>query len=281
MGRYAQMVVGPAGSGKSTYCTQMHTHCASVGRSLHVVNLDPAADAFGYPVAADIRDLVSLKEVMEETGLGPNGGLLYCMELLEDSLDDWLCDALEGYGDDDYMLFDCPGQIELYSHVTVFKSFADQLKMWGWNVAVVYMLDSQFITDNSKFIAGATQALSAMVLLELPHVSVLTKVDLLEDKSELDKFLFPDPRLLADELNAEMPPQFRRLNEGMAGLVDEFSLVSFVPLDISDEDSLEYVLSQVDHAIQFGEDAEVRASGVNEDVEDDGDDDGDDGGLWG
>lgn len=28
----------------------------------------------------DIRELISLEDVMEELGLGPNGGLLYCME---------------------------------------------------------------------------------------------------------------------------------------------------------------------------------------------------------
>lgn len=32
-----------------------------------------------FPLA-DIRELVSLDDVMEELGLGPNGGLLYCME---------------------------------------------------------------------------------------------------------------------------------------------------------------------------------------------------------
>ena len=30
--------------------------------------------------AADIRELISLDDVMEELGLGPNGGLMYCME---------------------------------------------------------------------------------------------------------------------------------------------------------------------------------------------------------
>ena len=31
-------------------------------------------------VAFDIRDLISLDDVMEEMDLGPNGALLYCME---------------------------------------------------------------------------------------------------------------------------------------------------------------------------------------------------------
>lgn len=80
--RFAQLVIGPAGSGKTTYCAQLHAHCASVGRSVHVVNLDPAADAFGYPVSADVRELVCLEDAMSELGLGPNGALLYCLEFL-------------------------------------------------------------------------------------------------------------------------------------------------------------------------------------------------------
>jgi ABC-type branched-subunit amino acid transport system ATPase component len=38
--KYAQLVVGPAGSGKSTFCETVKQFCdASGGRPLHVVNL--------------------------------------------------------------------------------------------------------------------------------------------------------------------------------------------------------------------------------------------------
>lgn len=46
----------------------------------------------------------------------------------------------------------------------------------------VYCLDSQFIAEMPKFVAGCLSALSAMVQLELPHVNVLTKVDLCKNK---------------------------------------------------------------------------------------------------
>lgn len=46
------------------------------------MNLDPAADSesFEYEPSIDIRDLISLEDVMGELGYGPNGGLLYCFE---------------------------------------------------------------------------------------------------------------------------------------------------------------------------------------------------------
>ena len=37
---------------------------------------DPAAEEFQYPVSFDIRDLVTLEDVIEECALGPNGYVL-------------------------------------------------------------------------------------------------------------------------------------------------------------------------------------------------------------
>ena len=84
----AQLVIGPAGSGKvsrileppmtstswhfptqSTFCSNIYQHLSNYGRTVHVINLDPAADDFKYPVSGDVRDLISLSEVMEEMDL--------------------------------------------------------------------------------------------------------------------------------------------------------------------------------------------------------------------
>lgn len=46
-----------------------------------VYSNDPFTDASDLCfMLTDIRELISLEDVMEELGLGPNGGLLYCME---------------------------------------------------------------------------------------------------------------------------------------------------------------------------------------------------------
>ena len=46
---------------------------------------------------------------MEEFDLGPNGGLVYCMEYLLANFS-WLEDKLRQLGSQ-YVLFDCPGQV--------------------------------------------------------------------------------------------------------------------------------------------------------------------------
>jgi hypothetical protein len=37
---------------QSTYCSTVVEYCQSVKRSIHVINLDPAAEHFSYPVEA-------------------------------------------------------------------------------------------------------------------------------------------------------------------------------------------------------------------------------------
>eukprot|EP00286_Rhodomonas_abbreviata_P011715 CAMPEP_0181319770 /NCGR_PEP_ID=MMETSP1101-20121128/17755_1 /TAXON_ID=46948 /ORGANISM="Rhodomonas abbreviata, Strain Caron Lab Isolate" /LENGTH=262 /DNA_ID=CAMNT_0023427405 /DNA_START=121 /DNA_END=909 /DNA_ORIENTATION=+ len=247
--------MGPAGCGKSTYCHTLYEHGLATKRKFHIINLDPAAEHFKYPVSIDVRDLITLDDVMEEMDYGPNGGLVYAFEYLNENLE-WLNDQL-GEGDDDYYIIDCPGQIELYSHVPVMKSIVQALQRWGFMVCGVYVLDSQFIADAGKFMSGCLACLAAMVQLEIPHVNVLTKMDLVRKKKAfMERFYQPDTEELINDLNADSSPSLLRLNQAMGSLLEDFSLVGFLPLNIYDPDSITLVLSHIDNAIQYGEDIE-------------------------
>lgn len=71
---FGQVVVGPPGSGKTTYCHGMQQFMQAAGRKVAIVNLDPANDMLPYQPAVDVADLVCLEKVMVELKLGPNGG---------------------------------------------------------------------------------------------------------------------------------------------------------------------------------------------------------------
>eukprot|EP01132_Coremiostelium_polycephalum_P001404 gene1404-1773_t len=274
MGKHAQLVMGPAGSGKSTYCDTMRKYCEEIKRVVHVVNLDPAAEVFNYPVS-----IVTVDEVMDELAYGPNGGLVYAMEYLVENMD-WLTDELGDY-EDDYIIIDCPGQIELYSHIPVMRVLVDTLQQLGYRVCAVFLVDSQFILDSCKFISGALMCLSAMVRLEIPHINVLTKVDVLKNSTqyrELEKFLDLEVQNLVDELNLETNNRYHKLNRAIGSLLEDYSLVGFLPLDISDQESLNVLLQHIDNSIQYGEDLEPQEP--KNDFKEEGDDeDDDDGGI--
>ena len=177
MVRFVQLVCGPAGVGKSSYCRTIQDHCRASKRTMHVGNLDPAAEFFGYEAAFDIRELVDVEAAMDDLGYGPNGGLVYCMEfLLQNS--DWLRDELEQFAEDDYIILDCPGQVELYSHLPIMHDLAKLLQQWGFRVVSVYLLDALFALEPAKFISGCLLSLSCMLQLETPHINVITKCDI-------------------------------------------------------------------------------------------------------
>ena len=129
---FAQLIIGPPGSGKSTYCAGMHQFLSAIGRKCSVVNLDPANDHTSYPCALDVRDLVTLEEVMAEEELGPNGGTLYAFEELEQNAG-WLEEGLRGLGED-YVLFDCPGQVELFTHHASLRDLFFRIQKFGYRV---------------------------------------------------------------------------------------------------------------------------------------------------
>ncbi|KAI0214078.1 GPN-loop GTPase 3, partial [Lamellibrachia satsuma] len=247
---------------QSTYCSTIVNHCVALRRTVHVVNLDPAAENFNYPVMADIRELISVEDAMEDEALrfGPNGGLIFCMEYFAQNFD-WLKEELDDM-EDDYILFDCPGQIELYTHVPVMRQLVEQLHSWNFYVCGVFLLDAQFMIEPSKFVSGVLSALSTMVNLEIPHLNIITKLDLLNKsaKKDLERYLEPDlQQLLAEEMDdSRVSHKFQKLNKAIASLVDDYSLVQFLPLDITDEDSINDALLQIDSAIQYGEDFEPK-----------------------
>lgn len=290
MGRCClQIVMGPAGSGKSTYCHAVQEHFASLGRlrrrSVHIANLDPAAENFNYDVSFDIRELISVDEVMEELGLGPNGALIYCMEYLLENLD-WLRSELDGYEDDEcHLLLDCPGQIELYTHVPIMRKIVDEIRMWGYesSMVAVFVADATFVCDSPKFISGSLLSMSTMIALELPHVNVMSKCDMIDEEKvekvletesaidlwnrEEDHAIRETALLFPENLRNEVDTRRRKRNkltESICQLLDDYSMVSFYPLNIKDEESVDLLMANIENSINFAEGLECRGAEMDD-----------------
>lgn len=296
MSKFGVLVMGPAGAGKvrytslrishvliaihqTTFCTALITHLRNNRRSCFYVNLDPAAEDFAHTPDLDIKDLISLEDVMEEMSLGPNGGLIYCFEFLMENLD-FLTEALDPLTEEYLIIIDMPGQIELYTHIPILPALVRHLTRTGAldiNLCAAYLLEATFVVDKAKFFAGTLSAMSAMIMLEVPHVNILSKMDLVKGqvgKREMKRFIDPDTTLLDDEGNDDdegdetadpleaksmmRGASFKRLNKAVAQLIDSFSMVSYLKLDVQDEDSVGSILSYIDDAIQFHEAQEPR-----------------------
>ena len=159
---------------------------------------------------------------------------------------------------------------------------------------------------SSSPILGSLLALSAMIAMQLPHVNVLSKCDLVEEAS-MDRVLEMESAIqlwdMLGDHSSDSPSlqtynhlvpasknsttatetaanndnqaqisarqrarKWNRLTEAICSLLDDYSMVGFIPLNINDEDSIAHVLATVDHATQYGEDLEVRGADYDDDV---------------
>ncbi|KAF4535781.1 ATP binding protein [Lasiodiplodia theobromae] len=297
---FAQLVIGSPGAGKSTYCNGMHQFMSAIGRKCSVVNLDPANDHTSYPVALDVRDLVTLEEIMEAEELGPNGGVLYALEELEHNLD-WLEAGLKELGED-YILFDCPGQVELFTHHSSLRHIFLRLEKLGYRLVVVQLSDSFVISQPSLYISALLVALRGMLQMDLPHINVLTKIDNLRNYPDLPfnldfytevqalDYLLPhleaeqgsrfgsrgaqppmdkgeeeevDFNNIDDEDSRRPKSKFSALNAAICEMIENFGLLSFHTLAVEDKQSMLTLLRAIDRAggYAFGSN-----EGVNETV---------------
>jgi GTPase SAR1 family protein len=91
--KFGVLMIGAPGVGKSTFCKVLQQHMTELERPHCVINLDPANDDISYECGIDIRELITLEDVMTEFKLGPNGGMLYCTDFLKTNIN-WLEDQI-------------------------------------------------------------------------------------------------------------------------------------------------------------------------------------------
>ncbi|KAI5185118.1 GPN-loop GTPase [Nematocida homosporus] len=243
-------VIGPAGSGKTTLCQVLREYYVAAKRRVVLVNLDPAQMHEDFDFDIDIRDHLSLMDVMEEADFGPNGGLLAGVEAVADNLD-----ILELPEEEDaFMLFDCPGQIELYIHSESIKRIVENVQKCH-TVMMVYALDATHVLEMGKFVAGAISATIAMAKFEVPHMNVFTKCDLVGEE-EIEEFLYGLDKETIHERMGYESEQENRFNMALATIISDNGLLGFYPIDYKNEQAIEDLTYQIDACTQYLESQE-------------------------
>lgn len=144
------------------------------------------------------------------------------------------------------------------------RQIIDALRSWNFNICTCFLLDTTFCLNADKFLAAALTTLSTMVALETPAINILTKMDLLSasDKQTVETFLEGDIENVFSESGANSQSnwdqKYRKLSEAIASVLEDYSLVKFMPLDAEDDETVENVLTIIDTTIQYGEDLDVK-----------------------
>ena len=76
-----------------------------------------------------------------------------------------------------YLMFDCPGQSELYMCHDAFPQIVGQLmRKLHISLTAVQLVDAHLCVTPQKYLAAALACLTSMLRLELPHVNLVSKV---------------------------------------------------------------------------------------------------------
>jgi len=172
------LMIGMAGSGKSTWMHRMVIRLQSEGKRVYTVNLDPAVRSVAYPVNIDIRDTVNYKEVMKHFGLGPNGGIMTSLNLFATKFDQVLELLDKRVADLDYVLIDTPGQIEVFNWSASGQIICDALAV-SYTTVVCYVVDTARCAKPVTFMSNMLYACSILYKTKLPFIVAFNKIDVM------------------------------------------------------------------------------------------------------
>jgi GTPase SAR1 family protein len=181
------IIMGMAGSGKTTFVERLEKEFISRDYSNYLINLDPAVHDCLYEPNMDIRDTVNYKQVMSTHNLGPNGAIMTSLNIFSTSMHK-VVEVLEKQqqenSDDtnnnnlDFVVVDTPGQLEVFSWSASGKLISDSLALvYPSATVILYVLDLARNQNPNTFVSNMLYALSIMYKMQLPLVLVLNKKD--------------------------------------------------------------------------------------------------------
>jgi len=211
--------IGTAGSGKSTLTDSVKKWMQLKSLDAITVNLDPGADNLPYEPDVDIRDWISLEEVMDRYNLGPNGAQIACADMIALNTED-IKKSIESFKTD-YILMDTPGQLELF----VFRESGKYLiDFFNPNKSIIsYLLDPGCANTPAGFVSQLLLSLNTNFRLGKPHLNVLTKTDVIEEKIIEQIIRWANStNELENALFSEEPSIYREISEKILNLISSF-----------------------------------------------------------
>jgi GTPase SAR1 family protein len=178
------IVLGMAGSGKTTFVEKLEEEIANIDKESYIINLDPAVMNTLYEPNLDIRDTIKYKEVMSSNNLGPNGAILTSLNLFSTNIDK-VVTLLENKTDIDFVVLDTPGQLEVFSWSASGKLITDSFSLIFPSI-LIYIIDIPRCNNPNTFSSNMLYALSIMYKMKLPLLIAFNKLDIAKENKVIE-----------------------------------------------------------------------------------------------
>ena len=244
--------IGTAGSGKSTLTHSYYEWCQLQGLDATLVNLDPGAEFLPYTPDVDIRDWISLKDVMETYELGPNGAQIACADMIALNIED-IKASIDSFKAE-YTLIDTPGQLELFVFREAGKYTVEFL--FPEQSVLCYLLDPALAKTPSGFVTQLLLSVTTNFRLQYPQINILTKIDSLsEEEQNVIRQWSHDPESLYSAVIAEDASVYREMSEKIVQMLDQFGGYSeLLFTSKKDHQGIDDVYNAVQQLFSGGED---------------------------
>ncbi|MCS7104503.1 MAG: ATP/GTP-binding protein [Thermofilaceae archaeon] len=256
MNTFTLFVMGPAGSGKSSFVASFAGWLENNEIPYLTVNLDPAAEYVPYTPDVDIRAYVTAKQVMDEYMLGPNGAIIAAVDLTLNFIPGIQEEVAESISEG-YILVDTPGQMEIFAFRRSGVEVVKELTIGQGGVA--FIVDAALSKSPPTFVSQIFLASSVYYRFRMPQLNLFNKVDLLSEK-ELEEMVnwVREPTSLINGLEKELIGEemimVRGLLESVKSFLESFSIY-FVSTKISK--GLDSVYADLQKIYKGGEDYEI------------------------
>jgi GTPase SAR1 family protein len=173
------IVIGMAGSGKTTFMQRLNAHVHEHNIPSYIINCDPAVNDVPYGVNIDIRDTVNYKEVMKQYNLGPNGGILTSLNLFATRFDQVVTLIEKKKESLEYVFLDTPGQIEIFTWSASGQVISESLAS-TFSTVIIYIVDTPRNMSPVTFMSNMLYACSILYKMKLPLILVFNKIDIVK-----------------------------------------------------------------------------------------------------
>jgi hypothetical protein len=249
-------ITGTAGVGKTAITHAFQSWMLESGYGVTTVNLDPGMEDPAFDPDVDIREWVNLKDIMQESKLGPNGAQIAAADMVALKLEE-IKSAIDQFNAE-YVVVDTPGQVELFAFRESSRAIVEELS--GDRSMIAFLFDPMLTRHPHGCVSLFMLASTVQFRFRLPMMNILAKDDLLteEERTRIHDWM-EEPDSLYEALSSDQMDREGVISREMfRALVDIGPLWSLVFTSSQEGHGMEDIYAAVQQEFAGGEDLDER-----------------------